>query len=116
MPKRTNDPLRIKVGDDRLNQAQEAAAFLAEKRGVRGAAGLLDWSMADISRIANGKWTEIKMYPETVEALLLAYSVVANDVALIDPIKSELAEFSREVGAVVRRAARIRKMIKRVNR
>jgi hypothetical protein len=56
------------------------------------------------------------MYPETVEALLLAYAVVSNDVALIDPLRGELHEFSRELGALVKRSSKIRGMIKKVTR
>lgn len=116
MAKRVNDPNRIKSGDDRLTAAQDAAAYLVSQRGTRGAASLLGWTMADISRIANGKWGEIKMYPETVEALMFAQSVLAHDESLIAPLRDELREFSREVGAVAKRAAKIRKMIQRVTR
>lgn len=116
MAHRDKDPNRIKDGDDRLNQAQDAASYLVSQRGTRGAASLLEWTMADISRIANGQWTQIRMYPETLEALLFAQAVVSNDEALIAPLRDELREFSREVGAVVRRASKIRKMIGRVTR
>jgi hypothetical protein len=116
MHKRTADPSRLKDGDQRLTDAMEAANYLVEQRGTRGAATLLEWTQADLSRIANGKWKEIKMYPETVEALLFAYAVVSNDVALIDPLRDELREFSRELGALVKRSAKIRGMIKRVTR
>ena len=116
MPRQGKDPNRIKDGDSRLNQAQEAASYLVLQRGTRGAASLLEWSMADISRIANGKWKEIRMYPETVEALLFAQAMVSHDESLIAPLRDELKEFSRELGAAVRRAARIRKMISRITR
>lgn len=116
MAKRTIDPNRIKDNDDRLKAAQDAAAYLVSQRGTRGAAKLLEWSMADISRIANARWREIRMYPETVEALLNAQALVENDESLIAPLREELREFVREVGAVARRSARIRKMIKRVTR
>lgn len=116
MAHRAKDPNRIKETDERLNQAQEAAAYLVNQRGTRGAASLLEWSMADISRIANGKWKEIRVYPETVEALLFAQALVSNDESLVSPLKDELKEFSREVGAVVRRASRIRKMISKITR
>ena len=116
MARRIIDPNRLKKGDERLTQAQEAARYMADKRGVRNTAALLEWSAADISRIANGQWDKIRMYPETVEALLLAYTVVANDSNLIEPLKGELTEFSRELGALVRRSSRIRKMIKAIKR
>lgn len=116
MTKRSTDPQRIKDGDERLNQAKDAAAYLVSQRGTRGAASLLDWSMADISRIANGKWKEIRMYPDTVEALLFAQDVVSRDESLVAPLRDELREFQREVGAVVRRASRIRGMIKKITR
>lgn len=116
MAHRSKDPNRLKDNDQRLVEAQEAANYLVDKRGTRGAASLLEWTQADISRISRGKWREIKMYPETVEALLFAYTVVANDESLIAPLRDELREFSREVGAVAKRAAKIRGMIKRVTR
>ena len=116
MTKRTTDPSRLKDTDPRLQDAFEAACYLVDQRGTRGAASLLQWSMADISRIANCKWKEIRMYPETVEALLFASAMVSRDEALIAPLRDELREFNREVGAVVKRAARIRKMITRVTR
>lgn len=116
MAQRTKDPNRIKDTDERLNQAQEAASYLVSQRGTRGAASLLEWSMADISRIANGRWKEIRMYPETVEALLFAQALVSNDESLVAPLRDELKEFSRELGALVRRSSRIRKMIKRITR
>jgi hypothetical protein len=116
MHKRTADPSRLRDTDERLTDAMEAAQYLVEHRGTRGAALLLEWTQADLSRIANARWREIKMYPETVEALLLAYTVVANDAALIDPVRVELHEFSRELGALVKRAAKIRGMIKKVTR
>ena len=116
MAHRDKDPNRIKDNDPRLTEAQEAANYLVEQRGTRNAATLLSWSAADISRIANGKWKEIRMYQETVEALLFAQAVVSNDENLIAPLRDELREFNREVGAVVRRASRIRKMIKMITR
>jgi len=116
MPHRDKDPNRIKVNDPRLAEAMEAASYLVEQRGTRGAAALLEWPASDISRISNGKWNEIKMYPETVEALLFAYAVVSHDESLVAPLREELREFNREVGAVVRRASKIRKMIGRITR
>lgn len=116
MARRAVDPNRIKDNDERLKIAQDAAVYLVSQRGTRGAAKLLEWSMADISRIANAKWREIRMYPETVEALLFAQMVVMNDESLVAPLRDELREFSREVGAVARRSARIRGMIKKVTR
>lgn len=116
MPKRTTDPNRLKDGDPRLDDAQSAAAYLVEQRGVRGAAKLLEWTMADMSRISNAQWKQIRMYPETVEVLLMAQTLVVNDASLIEPLRDELREFSREVGAVVKRAATIRGMIKKVTR
>lgn len=116
MAHRDKDPNRIKDSDSRLAQAQEAASYLVSQRGTRGAASLLEWSMADISRIANGKWKEIRVYPETLEALLFAQALVSHDEALIAPLRDELKEFSRELGAAVRRASRIRKMISRITR
>lgn len=116
MTRQTKDPNRIKETDERLTQAQEAASYLVNQRGTRGAASLLEWSMADISRIANGKWKEIRVYPETVEALLFAQALVSNDESLVAPLRDELKEFSRELGALVRRSSRIRKMISRITR
>lgn len=116
MTKRVIDPNRLKDDDKRLKDAQDAAAYLVEQRGTRGAAKLLEWTMADISRISNAQWKQIRMYPETVEALLMAQKLVENDESLIAPLRDELKEFSREVGAVVRRASRIRGMIKKVTR
>lgn len=116
MTHRDKDPNRLKDTDQRLQEAQDAANYLVDQRGTRNAAALLEWSAADISRIANGKWKEIRMYPATVEALLFAQMVVSNDEALIAPLRDELREFSREVGAVVKRSARIRKMIKQITR
>lgn len=114
--KRVVDPNRINDGDKRLDDAQKAAAYLVKQRGTRGAAKLLEWSMADISRIANSKWKEIRMYPETVEALLMAQMLVENDESLIAPLRDDLKEFTRELGAVVRRSAKIRGRIKKVTR
>jgi hypothetical protein len=116
MAHRDKDPNRIKENDQRLIVAKNAASYLVDQRGTRGAASLLEWSIADINRIANGKWKEIRMYPETVEALLFAEAVVSHDESLIAPLRDELKEFNREVGAVVRRASRIRKMIKGITR
>ena len=116
MAHRDKDPNRIKNNDPRLKQAQDSAVYLVEQRGTRGAAQLLGWSAADISRIARGKWNEIRMYPATLEALLFVCSVVQNDESLVAPLRDELHEFSRELGAIVKRASSIRKMISRITR
>lgn len=116
MTKRIVDPNRLKDGDKRLDQAQKAASYLVKQRGVRGAAKLLEWTMADISRISNAQWNQIRMYPETIDAILMAQTLVSNDESLIAPLRDELREFTREIGAAMKRANRIRGMIKKVTR
>ena len=116
MAKRVVDPLRLQDGDERLELAQQAGAYLVKQRGVRGAAKLLGWTMADMSRISNAQWKQIRMYPSTVETLLMAQTLVENDEKLIAPLRDEFREFAREAGATARREARIRGMIKKVTR
>lgn len=108
-PNRINDP-------DLKREAQECAAYLVELRGTRGTAAWLHWTMADVSRMANGKWNEIKLYPDQLNTLRLARDLAADDNGLVDPIRTAMKEFTEDIGALSRKATMIRRMVRKVTR
>lgn len=111
-----NDPTRITPPDERLTEACEIAEYLVAKRGTRAIAQMLQWTMADVSRIANAKWREIRIYPEHLIALRLAHDIVRYDDKLIEPLRTELHELNAEIGALGRRVTSVRKKISKVAR
>ena len=110
-----SDPNRV-TNKNQLNEAQEMAAYLVAQRGTRGAADLLRWTMADMSRISNGKWNEIRLYPEHLAALRLAHDVVENDTYLLDQIRAALNEVTEMAGEFARNLAHVRRMVRKVTR
>jgi hypothetical protein len=109
------DPNRIK-DPDLMREAQECAKFLVDLRGTRGTASWLHWTMADVSRMANGKWNEIKLYPDQLKTLQLARDLAADDNGLVDPIRVAMKEFTEDIGTLSRKATMIRRMVRKVTR
>ena len=109
------DPNRI-TDADLKQEAQDCASYLVQCRGVRGTAAWLHWTMADVSRMSNGKWNQIKLYPDQLNTLRLARDLAADDEGLVEPIKTAIKEFTGDIGALSHKATLIRRMVRKVTR
>jgi hypothetical protein len=70
--------------------------------------------MADISRIARGRWGEIKLYPEHIAALKLAHDIVERDTYLRDEARAMLIELSAEFGGVTKKITALRRVLRKL--
>ena len=110
---RRDDPQRI-TDKKRLDEAQRMMTEMIELRSMREIATLLGWTPPDVSRIAHGQWKQIRVYPEQLFAMRIAYEIVKKYEKLTNEARALSEKLALQNGQMAKTSASLRRLLRKM--